>query len=595
MIAELSADGGRINVYAQFREKEMVKEIPGSRWDNDESVWWLPVSWAACVQLRGVFGVNLEIGPNLNAWVGADLTARINPCLALREAEDCDLPMFGALYPFQRAGVGFMVTAGSALNADEMGLGKSVQAIASLEFLGDDAYPALIVCPNSMKHSWHDEFARWAPGRKAIIITGTAKKRQTAIAALTAGEAEVGIINYEALRGHTRLSGYGTMTLSEAERTNKELNAVEFGTVVADEAHKVKDPKSKQTRALWYVGDRARHRYALTGTPIANSPLDIWALMRFVAPTEYPWKSAFVARYALETFNIFGYPVVAGLKSETSAELFKVLDPRFIRRLKSVVLPQLPEKIYSTRYVKMETEAGSKTKQGTAYENMRKEMVAALDSGVLLASSPLVQATRLCQFASAYGELVPTGEVDENGVEKTNLILTDPSCKADALEEILLEVGDGPVVVFAESKQLINLCHDRLVKASGVKDGPMTGWEFGLITGDVPDYLRAENVRRFQAGELKVLLLTLAAGGEGLTLTAASTAVFLQRSFNAVQNAQAEDRIHRIGQDAACVNIIDVVTEGTIEERVRDVLVTKAGMLEEVARDAATIKAWLAK
>jgi SNF2 family DNA or RNA helicase len=123
----------------------------------------------------------------------------------------------------------------------------------------------------------------------------------------------------------------------------------------------------------------------------------------------------------------------------------------------------------------------------------------------------------------------------------------------------------------------------------------MFGWKIGLVTGDVPDYERAENVRQFQAGEMKVLLLTLAAGGEGLTLTAASTAIFLQRSWSAVQNSQAEDRIHRIGQDAASVNIIDVVTEGTIEDRVREVLAEKAGMLEEVARDAATLKEWLAK
>jgi SNF2 family DNA or RNA helicase len=275
--------------------------------------------------------------------------------------------------------------------------------------------------------------------------------------------------------------------------------------------------------------------------------------------------------------------------------LFRILDSRFIRRIKSVVLPQLPQKIYSTRYAKMETPAGSKTKQGVAYDSMRKEMLAALDTGVLMASSPLVQATRLCQFASAYGELVSTGELDDMGVPKTGLMLSDPSCKADALEEILLEVGDEQVVVFAESKQLINLCYNRLVAETGKKDGPMFGWKLGLITGDVPDYQRAENVRLFQAGEMKVLLLTLAAGGEGLTLTAASTAVFLQRSFNAVQNVQAEDRIHRIGQDADSVTIIDVITEGTIEERVRDVLMTKAGMLEEIARDEANVKAWLAK
>lgn len=596
MIAELV--NGRINIYAEFREKELCKKIPGTRWDNNASVWHLPLSWAGCVQLRAVFGADLQVGAELAAWAQEEIAYRIGPCLELRKAPDADLPMFGNLYPFQRAGVAFLATAKAALCADEMGLGKSVQGIATLELLasqGQPAYPALIVCPNSMKHSWVNEFATWAPGRKTIIISGTPKKRAAAIEQLASGEVHVGIINYEALRSHTRLAGYGQLELSDAEKTEKELNAIQFGTILADEAHRAKDPRSKQTRALWYLGDRTPHRFALTGTPVANSPEDIWTLMRFVAPTEYPWKSAFIERYALQVYNVFGFTQVAGIKSEHAEELFKILDPRFIRRVKSVVLPQLPPKVYSTRYVKMETAGGTKTKQGQAYDAMRKEMLAQLDTGVLMAANPLTQAIRLCQFASAYGELVPSGDMDANGQPKHNLVLTDPSCKVDALEEILLEVGDGQVVVFAESKQLINLAHDRLVKASGVKDGPMFGWKLGLITGDVPDYQRAENVRLFQNGELKVLLLTLAAGGEGLTLTAASTAVFLQRSWNAVQNAQAEDRIHRIGQTAGSVTIIDVITENTIEERVHDVRNIKAGMLEEITRDETTIKEWLAK
>lgn len=580
---------GRIEVYAEFREKELVKKVPGSKWDNAKQVWWVPLSWAACVQLRAIFQEKLQIGQELNEWAATELATRINPCLELRRAEDADIAMFTNLYPFQRAGVAFMTTAGSALNADEMGLGKSVQAIASLEML--DAYPSLVVCPNSMKHSWADEFAKWAPGRKTVVITGTPKKRQAAIEALAAGEADVGIINYEAMRSHTRLAGYGQVELSEKEKEEKELNAIPFASVIADEAHRIKDPTSKQTRALWYVGDRVAHRFALTGTPVANSPEDIWCLMRFVSPREYPYKSAFIERYALQTYNVFGFMQVAGIKSETSEELFRILDPRFVRRVKQVVLPQLPEKVYTVRHIEMGTT------QKKAYETMRKEMLASLDGGTLIASSPLTQAIRLCQFASASGELVDTDppELDLGGLLKKRLTLTDPSNKADALEEILLEVGDGQVVVFAESKQLINLCHDRLVKASGTKDNPFFGLTTGLITGDVPDYQRAENVRQFQEGAIKVLLLTLAAGGEGLTLTAASTAVFLQRSWSAVQNAQAEDRIHRIGQEAASVNIIDVVTPGTIEDRVRGVLATKAGMLEEIARDADTLRGWLAR
>src|SRR5262249_7404566 len=152
-------------------------------------------------------------------------------------------------------GVMFMSKAGSALNADEMGLGKSVQAIATLEVL--NAFPALIVCPNSMKHSWAEEFEKWSPGRKAVVISGTPAKRKKAIEMIASGEVEVGIINYEALRTHTRLAGYGQLELADKEKEEKELNAIAFSAVVADEAHRVKEPRNKMTRALWYVGDRA--------------------------------------------------------------------------------------------------------------------------------------------------------------------------------------------------------------------------------------------------------------------------------------------------------------------------------------------------
>lgn len=578
-----------------FRQKERIKSIPSFQWDTRAQRWWAPPSWAACVQLRSVFGPELGVGPTLDAWAGEEIRTRVQPCLALRMASDADLPMFGKLYPFQRAGVAFMATAGNALNADEMGLGKSVQAIATLELLGADAYPALVVCPNSMKFTWADEFARWAPGRKMSIITGTPKKRQAAIAAIAAGEADVGIINYEALRSHTRLSGYGQMTLSDAEKEEKELNAIAFGSVIADEAHRVKDPHAKQTRALWYVGDRTPYRFALTGTPVANSPEDIWTLMRFVSPMEYPKKTAFIERYALQTTNIFGFPQVAGIKAEYADELFRVLDPRFVRRVKAAVLPQLPPIVRTVRSVRMETPGGSKTKQGQAYETMRKEMVVALDGGVLLATDPLQQALRLCQFASACGEMVDKGRRGAAGEVLLDLQLTDPSCKVDALEDILLEMGSQQIVVFAQSRQLIEIAYARLLKAAAAKDGPHFGMRVATITGMVPDHERAAAVREFQAGAIKVLLLTLAAGGEGLTLTAASTAVFLQRSWSAVENEQAEARIHRIGQEADSVTVIDIVTENTIESRVRQVLLSKAGMLEEICRDEESLRGWFAK
>lgn len=598
----------KIIIATEFREKELVKQVPGARWDSDAQVWWVPLSWAACVQLRGVFGDSLHLGEALNAWAKEDRAVRRDPCLALRGAEDApDLAFLTALHPFQRAGVRFLATAKHALLADEMGLGKTVQAIAAMEVLGDDAYPALVVCPNSMKISWAAEINRWAPGRTPVVIAGSAAARKKAIAQLVTGEADIGIINYEALRSHTRLEGYGGVKLTDEEKKPKELNEISFRTVVADEAHRAKDPRAKQTRALWWVSRTASYRFALTGTPVANSPEDVWTLMRFVSPAEFPAKTKFIERYAQQDWSVYGFMQVTGVKGETREELFRILDPRFIRRTKAVVLPQLPAKTYSTRFCEMVP------KQKKAYEEMRKEQYAELDSGVLLATNPLVKLTRLLQFASAMGEhgdpafdvraagqvlagpfatreeaeaiRQATGNTEAYVHDATPLLLKEPSCKVDALEEIVAELGDQQAVVFAESKQLIELAAARLIKG---------GVRVVQVTGSVPAHERAANVQAFQEGKAKVILLTLGAGGEGLTLTAASTAIFLQRSFNYVRNLQAEDRVHRIGQEDS-VTIIDIVTVDTAEERVHTSGVYKAEMADQITRDQETLKAWLKK
>jgi len=235
--------------------------------------------------------------------------------------------------------------------------------------------------------------------------------------------------------------------------------------------------------------------------------------------------------------------------------------------------------------------------------------------------------TRLIQFASAHGDMgdeayevwTEDGRVEfdightftsqdaaiaASGVvpgswvkEITPLVLSEPSCKVDALEEIVLELGEQRAVVFAESRQLIELAAARLVKASGVKDGPLFGFTCAQITGSIPDYERQENVNRFNAGDVQALLVTLGAGGEGLSFPGCSTAVFLQRSFNAVLNLQAEDRIHGIGRgtEGVASEIIDIITEGTAEERVHEVRGEKAEMMEELCRDEDNVRRWLAK
>lgn len=566
MRAELG-ERNRIWLETEWRDRDLVKMIPGTTWDRESQMWNLPLSWANCLCLRSVFGPTLELGPMLEDWAWSELRERIEPALAARElALDVNSDVEGdpRLYGYQRAGVQFLVAAENAVLADEMGAGKSVQTIIALSHLmACEELPVLIVCPNSVKAVWASEFRKWYPEADVCVVSGSAAKRRK----LLEEEHDVYIINYEALRSHSRLAPYGSIRLSEKEKEPGELNRP-WLAVVADEAHRAKDPKAKQTRALWAVSAEATHRYALTGTPVANNPGDFWSLLHFVSPNEWPSRTKYVDRFCLTSWNAFGGVDVVGLNPHNRDEFFKVVDPRFLRRTKEMVLPQLPPKVRIRREVTLAP------KQFKAYKALRDDMVAQLDSGVLSTFDSLSLVGRLSQAASAYLE------VDEDG----RVSLTDPSSKIDALEEVLDEASE-PVVVFAASKKLIDLASARLERREIAH---------ACITGDVLPEDRARAIEMFQAGKLQAILLTLGAGAEGLTLTAAPTLVFLQRSWSLVESLQAEDRIHRPGAEKwESVTIIDIVAEGTIEEDQLDALEGKGDMLEQITRDKEALKGLL--
>ena len=545
----------RIIIETEYRERDLIRAVPGAKWSNAEKVWSMPFSWVNCKMLRAVFGERLEVGPELEvvAWREYERVQDVMRVRATAMDVSRMLATGGGLYPYQEAGVSFLQRAGSAILADEMGTGKTVQTMTAIEEM--DAYPALIVCPNGVKRTWAEEYAKWLPHVSVTVVGGSAAKRRKQLDELT----QVHIVNWEALRYHSRLAPYGSIRLSDKEKEEGELNRA-WGTVVADEAHRAKDPKAKQTRALWAVGAWARHRYALTGTPIANNPVDLWALLHFVAPDEWPARTKYIDMFCLTSFNPFGGLEVRGIKPDTAPLFFEVVDTRFLRRPKSLVLPQLPPKVWLTRYVDMTPT------QAKAYKQLEAESIADVPGGTILSFDGLTDNTRLTQFASASCRL------DEND----QVVMEHPSSKVSALLELLEEMGDDPLVVFAASRQLIDLACEKL-EAAGIKHGRITGSESELV--------RDVAKQDFMEGNTRVLLLTLGAGAEGLTLTRAATICFMQRSWSLVENKQAEDRIHRPGQEADHVTILDFVAPATVEEHIVEALRGKADMAEEINRD----------
>lgn len=559
MIIEIH--NNRIYIWSELHDRDRIKKVPGSAWDNEANQWHVPLSWGSCLALRGIFGDHLQLGPQIREWATNHKVSIVDPAMALRPSMEVPEMMVSEprLFPFQRVGVKFLETTGTALLADDMGSGKTIQLIRTVSRLAtQDAsttLPILIVCPNSMKFTWKDEFNEWDSSMSVSIINGSAAQRRKAIEA----NADVYIINWESLRLHTRLAPYGSIALSDAEKQPKELNQVSWGTVIADEGHRAKDPKAKQTRALWAVSKDARYRFAATGTPIESHPGELWSLMHFVSPDNFPRKTKYIDRYCNQVFNVFGGQEIKGLNPATSAEFHSIVDPLMLRRPKDVILPQLPEKMESVRYIEFTG------KQAKAYKQMKDTMLAEIaDADVAIAISPLQQFMRLTQFASAYAEM------EENG----KMRLAMPSNKVDAFMDLLEETGEEQVVGFAESKQLITLVGMQLERK---------GTPFGYITGDITPDQRAATVRQFQEGNLRVVLCT-SAGAEGITLHSARILVFLQRFWSSVKNQQAADRIHRIGQERG-VDIITFATVGTVDEHREKVLHEKGESLQEILKD----------
>lgn len=600
----------------KWSEKELVKVLPGSAWNARQKFWTVPLSWATCLQLRGVFGEQLEIGPKLTEWSWNEFTQRVQPSLELRNAlqlSDGETQTIPDLYPFQFKGTQFLNLAGDALIGDELGTGKTIQALAGLKTV-PNALPALVIGPNSVKTQWEKQARRWLPEATPYVVKGSAAKRRKILDDAVQDPTALVIINLEAVRLFSRLAPFGSISLKKCRQCDKKtgeedltparcevhpkpLNGFGFKTVIIDEAHRLKDPQSKQTRACWSVAHdpSVLRRWAMTGTPIANHIGDLWSIMHLVAPYEWQTKSKWVDRYALQSWNAHGGLDIVGINPAAREEFYKILDPRFRRVIKAQVSDQVPQVVRATRWVEMVP------KQEKAYRELESGLVTRLEDGqLLIAPGNLVKATRLLQLSSSYADVEMVRQPltvlseckcygaglgdhadDCHKAFKMVVTLIEPSPKLDAMEEAFDELGGKPLVIAAESRQLIMLAAKRFEKR---------GVPHGLIVGGVGEYDRQRVIERFQDNELNVILFTIKAGGTGVDgLQRADTLFFLQRSWSMIENIQTEGRVNRFGSERHnAITVVDFVTENSIEDTMQyPRLAAKFERLEEINRDRA--------
>ena len=415
--------------------------------------------------------------------------------------------------------------------ADEMGLGKSVQLISLLLARREEARevgPSLIVCPASLVYNWVAEFARFAPAMRVAAVAGSRTERE---AIRDDARNEVLVTSYELLR-----------------RDIRDYEAMSFWSETLDEAQYVKNHTTLAARSVRKV--RARHRFALTGTPVENRLSELWSIFDFLMPGILGTYASFRARYE--------QPILA--QEEGAAERLRaVIRPFVLRRLKSEVLTDLPEKSETVVLARLE---GEQRRLYDAHEqelrlSLTDQDDAAFTSGKLAVLAELMRLRQICCDPGLLYE-------DYKG----------PSAKLDAIMDLIQAARDSgqKSLVFSQFTSYLDLIVARL-DAAGVP--------YFRIVGATPKQTRLDLVNRFNADDTPVFLVSLKAGGTGLNLTGASVVIHADPWWNAAAQNQATDRAHRIGQTRS-VSVYKVIAKGTIEERIVQLQAAKSDLADSV-------------
>lgn len=424
--------------------------------------------------------------------------------------------------------------------ADEMGLGKTVQMIAFLLSEKEEKGHGvnLIVVPTSLVYNWEDEINKFAPTLSTIIISGSKPLRSQLIK--TASSYDLVITSYPLIR-----------------RDIDDYKDIDFRYVVLDEAQHIKNRGSLSAKSVKKL--KAKNYFALTGTPMENSLSELWSIFDFLMPGYLLNSKKFTDR--------FERPIVRDQDNKRLKELNNHIKPFILRRLKKDVLKELPDKIEQKISVDMTDEqkklylAYLQAIKGDLSEEVNEKGYGKSHMKILAGL------TRLRQLSCHPGVFIE----DYKG----------GSGKLDFLEEIVAEAVSGGhrILIFSQFTTMLAEIRKRLENIN---------IDIMYLDGKTPMIDRGELVKDFNKGQGDVFLISLKAGGTGLNLTSADMVIHFDPWWNPAVEDQATDRAHRIGQENK-VQVIKLITKGTIEEKIFKLQEKKKEMIDKVIREGETL------
>jgi len=478
----------------------------------------------------------LELCDKLGITVAPELRVVPTDPMVERAMERCR--NYNTLYEFQPVGVEFLVRHSRAILGDDMGLGKTVQTLIAI----DPSMGALVVCPSSVKYNWADEVRKWRPDLTAEVLEGRDSFRWP-----KAGE--VVITNFEILPKWLM-----PVTLAKTPEGREVKGALipnlpsfrdmdpKNVVVVVDEAHRVKNYKTQVHKKVRELATLCGKIWFLTGTPLMSKPTDLYGVLQaghMDRDVFGGWKG-FVRCFNGGQTGYGGAYTWGTPLPEVPERMRRVM----LRRLKKNVLKDLPDTIWRDMVVN-----GMGARLRGQLDTLWDEVRDTIEAGELPAFE------KLSKIRAALAE-----------------------SRIPAMLEMVEDFEDSgtPLVVFSAYKAPINKLAER------------EGWR--IITGEVSAADRQEIVREFQAGKLKGIGLTIAAGGVGLTLTHASNVLFVDFDWTPALNMQAVDRVRRIGQKSS-VQIIRMVSNHVVDRRVHQLLALKMKLIQKAIEDEIEYKA----
>lgn len=437
------------------------------------------------------------------------------------------------LMQHQEEGIAFLTGEHAGLLAFEQGLGKTLVAIDAFRRLVEygKADKMLVICPNSLKRNWVAEIAKFAPGLTVEIAEGSARTRRQVFAN---SKARVVVTSYET----ARVEVTAILALVDTYRT----------VLVLDESHAAKNWRSLTSTSMRHFAPRCEYRWLLSGTPVTNTPADLFTQVEIIAPGKRSLGSmeSFMERMEEDPAAAFAKPV---------------LDRLVLRRTKEQCL-DLPEKSFTDILVELPLW------QRKLYNDMREQMVCDIKgmSGEqyrAFASTALAQLTRLSQLASNPALLFPE--------------ITESPAKFEVLDGLV-----GDILSVSGRKVIIWSTYVRNIEALLARFSPHGAV---AIYGGVEAAERQEVAARFQGDpDTRILIANAAAAATGFTLTSASFTIYESVSWRYDHYAQSQDRNHRIGQTQP-VSYLRLVAEDTIDQAIARALERKAGMARSLLSD----------